>query len=609
MKKTTLRALLALLLTGTVFTLGMPIMGTAMLLPTIKGTTYYVDSVGGSDDNAGTSQSAAWKSLAKINATTFQPGDKILLKSGGTWNGSLWPKGSGVLGSPILLGKYGGDALPHIIGNGTDTVVPLGTDPLAGQKYNPVVFLGDQDYWVIENLEVSSTATDDTNNIGIFLLTTGKTGQTRGLTVRGCYVHDIAASQEKNVKITGGIIAAGSTCWVDGNENESFEKKVGFDGVLIEGNHVKNVAKEGIRTTGHGDGGPFRNKRPHRNVVIRANYIEEIFGDGIVLSEVGGGGVVEYNVIRHFANTDVGDFNYAGCWTWQSTDAVFRYNEVFDGEFGYDKDNAGGYGDGEAFDFDIGSVGITFEYNFSHHNDGGTLLTMDGHGNRTNTFRYNISYNDGIGKYQQTFHVNPDNVRVYNNTIVLGAGQHTALFDGGKVGYFKNNIIAAVEGASIDWAWSNAKEGHIEGNIFYPASVAEGFSEQGRKKNIVADPKLKDVAGFEALYQSGYEIAPPTGDNIDAFVAALRTRAAYFQITEGSAAIGAGADIYTLPDTDFFGTSLKDGAPDIGAHQLGTQADRGWTKKVSGFFQTAADKIVFWYDHNVKYRFFGSKYM
>jgi hypothetical protein len=42
---------------------------------------FYVDSRGGEDTNAGTSSTAAWKTLGKANATKFLPGDRILLKS------------------------------------------------------------------------------------------------------------------------------------------------------------------------------------------------------------------------------------------------------------------------------------------------------------------------------------------------------------------------------------------------------------------------------------------------------------------------------------------------------------------------------------------------
>lgn len=60
------------------------------------GTTYYVDSTIGDDSNSGTSPETPWKTLDKVTATTFLPGDTILLKSGSIWNGEwLWPKGSG----------------------------------------------------------------------------------------------------------------------------------------------------------------------------------------------------------------------------------------------------------------------------------------------------------------------------------------------------------------------------------------------------------------------------------------------------------------------------------------------------------------------------------
>ena len=68
------------------------------------GTTYYVDSTIGDDSNSGTSPETPWKSLDKVTATTFLPGDTILLKSGSVWNGEwLWPKGSGTADAPIKI--------------------------------------------------------------------------------------------------------------------------------------------------------------------------------------------------------------------------------------------------------------------------------------------------------------------------------------------------------------------------------------------------------------------------------------------------------------------------------------------------------------------------
>ena len=48
----------------------------------IGQTTYYIDSVDGSDSNNGLSEGAAWQSIGKVNQSTFLPGNRILFKSG-----------------------------------------------------------------------------------------------------------------------------------------------------------------------------------------------------------------------------------------------------------------------------------------------------------------------------------------------------------------------------------------------------------------------------------------------------------------------------------------------------------------------------------------------
>ncbi len=47
----------------------------------------YVDATGGSDANNGLSPSSAWKTIDRVNAPTFAPGDSILFKRGETFKG------------------------------------------------------------------------------------------------------------------------------------------------------------------------------------------------------------------------------------------------------------------------------------------------------------------------------------------------------------------------------------------------------------------------------------------------------------------------------------------------------------------------------------------
>src|SRR5690606_41902316 len=53
----------------------------------VSATNYYV-STSGNDSNSGTSESAPWKTLTKVNSFTPKPGDQILFKRGHEWTGS-----------------------------------------------------------------------------------------------------------------------------------------------------------------------------------------------------------------------------------------------------------------------------------------------------------------------------------------------------------------------------------------------------------------------------------------------------------------------------------------------------------------------------------------
>jgi len=77
------------------------------------GQTYYVSNTGG-DANSGTSVNSAWQSLAKVNSTSFSPGDQVLFQRGGTWTGSLVVSSSGSSTSPITFGAYGSGDNPVI---------------------------------------------------------------------------------------------------------------------------------------------------------------------------------------------------------------------------------------------------------------------------------------------------------------------------------------------------------------------------------------------------------------------------------------------------------------------------------------------------------------
>ncbi len=82
----------------------------------VNATVYYVSN-SGNDSNSGTSIATAWRSLAKVNSSTFRAGDQILLKRGDSWEGSITVKTSGTAGNPITYSAYGSGDNPKIYGS------------------------------------------------------------------------------------------------------------------------------------------------------------------------------------------------------------------------------------------------------------------------------------------------------------------------------------------------------------------------------------------------------------------------------------------------------------------------------------------------------------
>ena len=96
------------------------------LLLVLLADTYHV-SPQGNDANDGKSPAKAWKTVAKVNATTFQPGDQILFARGGEWRDSLKASSNGAPGRPVTYGAYGKGEKPKFSGSDPVTVGADGT--------------------------------------------------------------------------------------------------------------------------------------------------------------------------------------------------------------------------------------------------------------------------------------------------------------------------------------------------------------------------------------------------------------------------------------------------------------------------------------------------
>lgn len=470
-----------------------------------SATNYYIDP-SGNDGNSGTSAVAAWQTLAKVSATTFSAGDTIFFKAGGVWSGQAWPKGSGVSGNPIVVDMYGTGNKPVINGPGTNG--------------SAAFFLQDVSYWEVNNLEVTNyrlAGVDTAQLSGIYVRKSGATALTN-ITIKNCFVHDVYSQtfgKPNYGKITGGIIITGGP----------------INNVLVQGCHVKNVQVEGIRT----NNGSSRSN----NVVFDNNLIENVYGDGIVMSGVQNGSAITNNTLRNVAITN--DANFAGAWTISSTGTTVAFNEVYD--------CTGGLNDGEAFDADLTTDGDIFEYNYSHNNKGGFMLLMPSAQNII--VRYNISQNDGNGT--ELFHYTNNTYStnlIYNNSFYIGTGLSTTFFrDGsssGKTVNFYNNIVQC-DGTITAFASGTFTASTLfKNNCFYPASITSASGAPAQTAPVLANPQLANAGG--------------AGVGVNT--------AGVYQLKSTSPCINAGVTVASNGGRDFWNNALYyNSSADIGAHE------------------------------------------
>jgi hypothetical protein len=361
-------------------------------------TSFYVDSAAGNDSNDGTSSTRPWQTLANINSRRFEPGDKILFRSGQKWTGAIEPHGSGSTQNPITLGAYGEGAKPVIQGNGAAATI----------------FISEQSYWTIRDIAVTNHGAhvDERNGIMLHVSSAGVVKDIRLINVD---VSDV--NGEVDSKSSGGIAFRG------------FSKEgrpAHFDGIIIDHCTVEHVDGQGIWFKLKGRVPP-RDPRwddfHNSNVRITGTTILDTGRNAIFLRNTQSP-LVDHNVIRfasarHHGNAIV---------LTETKDAVITENEV---------SNTGehtGEGENGAFDADLGAVDTVIEYNWSHDNAGGMVNVVndptEGLPNDGTVIRYNLSENDkarvfGIGgAVTNTF--------IYNNTIFIGRGHSPDILATGR---------------------------------------------------------------------------------------------------------------------------------------------------------------------------------
>lgn len=502
-------------------------------------TTYYVDAENGSDRNSGTYENSAWKSLSKVNSTTFSEGDQILFKAGCDWQGQLYPKGSGSSSNPIVIDMYGFGDKPIIAANGTK---------------NNTLYFRNQAYWEVNNLEITNTASVPGDYRGITV--EGRDyGTINHFYIQNCYIHDVtgevrwiggSGTNANSIyfgtgfdasKRTGGIIFEISS-------TASAPVKTHFNDILVQDCIISDCSFGGIiiKQLDGNVGWAVRtsvtdtNWVPHTNVTVKGNYLSQKNTDlgcnTIYLCDVRGA-VIEDNLC-YYAGTSAIELYYAD-------DVLIQNNET------YGTVRKAGGADFNGIDPDKATTHIVIQNNYVHDNGDGILLCQIGFGGDS-VVRYNILQNNS--RYSLNLHSSSGSTAsIYNNVIYSdGSGSYLAGSSGGsaylssKGSYIlRNNIFYSETRGPVINSGSLTLFDH---NCYYGITAPSDA-------NAVTDNPL-----FAAPGTGGAGESEPINNSLVGY-----------KLLENSPCINTGTLISNNGGEDFFGNTLYNGCPDIGGHE------------------------------------------
>jgi hypothetical protein len=478
---------------------------------------YYIDATGGNDLNNGNTITAAWKSLAKVNGTTFVAGDSILFKSGCSWTGQLKPKGSGDATKSIVIDNYGSGNLPYFDG--------------AGMTGTGVVYLYNQQYWEINHLEIVNDGSSGGDRRGV-RIEINDFGTANHIYLRNLNIHNVKGSvgQSRSNKRTGGIGFA----IVSVANQESH-----FNDILVEGCTIQFCDNQGlifecVSGDGFQPGTPEWAAMKITNAVVRNNTISNISKNAMII-RLFESGVVEHNLCYNTANGITGNTIFS-C---SCLNTIFQYNE------GY-SNNSPDY-DGCLYDADLRSPGTIWQYSYSHDNAHGLFWNCTVQEDDSLICRYNISQNDHGNIFCVSYPVS--NIAIYNNTVYIPSSESPSIINERSVGsgtrnYSFNNNIIYNDSPTASYLFTNGNgyTRSIDYNCFYGYHPS---NEPTDSHKITTNPLL---------------VNPGSGG------IGLNTVDGY-KLQKNSPCINAGVKIQNNGGKDYWGNVVSSSRPDIGAYE------------------------------------------
>lgn len=521
---------------------------------------YFVDSKNGSDDNSGYTEQTAWKSLSKVSAASFAPGDQINFKSGERFDGHLRINSSGTPDKPIIITSYGAGKKPIITGE-------VGSS--GGGDYQEAIYIENQDNITFDGLEInnerntSRVGVDDQDSYGIYIYNSGS-AILRNFTFKNMTFQNVYAKKEMNDPADfNGLEVAALRIQTAKNTIAGEEKNI--DNVLMEDCYFTNLQRLGVHIKHGGGNSGIGNDQINRNsnLVFRNNEFSHIGGTCILPIRTYNC-LIEDNIFDHPGdNSDPRMPNRgSSVWTWRCMNTVIQNNQCL---------HIRGYLDSHGIHIDHENVNTFIQYNYMEDCEGGFVEILGGNVNAV--YRFNVSVNDGWRNNpnwknsNHTLWINEvvpggkhfsDQNYIYNNTIYMDSNDATAIdMDGTNIHIF-NNIFYAINGANIGGKQvvikNNGTPLFMKNNLFFGA-IAENFKSNDRNP-ITGDPKFNHPkSGSKYGYQ------------LNSGSAAVNAGAAKQGPPIPGAGIGIFENISAYPTVDFYGNpiDLSSGTPNIGA--------------------------------------------
>lgn len=399
----------------------------------LNAKTYYF-STSGNNKNKGTTPKEAFKNFLKLENLQLKPGDKILLKKGDVFEGSIeLVNVSGTFKKPIYIGTYGDvDRKPVINAEGL----------LHG------ILIQDSSFITISNIAITSNGGGapsdftETRFDRYGVLIQGKiSGVYSNIVLDNLHIKDIFKEDKGFDRGTEEVLTAmGNQQYGYGIRVLNRNAAIVYENIKISNCLIENVGHTGIKFSGNAN--QNLPKRNIKDVIVQNNEVLNVGGPAIQV------GSIQDGVFRGNKTNYSGSYDDSrkwgrgsGLWTWGCLNVLIEKNEFR---------NAHGPGDSAGTHIDFNNKNIIIQYNLSENNNGGFVEIL---GNNHNcTYRYNISINDGSRKFikgktlgagtmigvngwvgKSKPRLGPFNIYIYNNTIYVkkgkapevGASKHT----------------------------------------------------------------------------------------------------------------------------------------------------------------------------------------